>query len=158
MANDVPNGSGMMKENGTSVQPARGNAGGEGISKSVFKNMDKATVPLFINVAEITKKLRSPKERKDGLALLKNAFEKILEADGGTMRSAHCEFEEKKLELALNIDGKEFAKVTANWKSVFLSQNGETRDLGNYDLVQGQAFTKLLAELGEANGVKVEFA
>lgn len=127
------------------------------VSKGVLKEMNKTAELLIINIGEITKKLRDPKKRKDGLKLLKEAFEKVLAADGGKLLGARCEFDEKKPELSVIFaEGKEFAKISADWKSVRVLQNGETKELGNYDMVQKQEVSRLINELAEQNGVKVE--
>ena len=128
------------------------------LSKGILKDKGLSNAPVFITIGEITKKMHSPKERKEGFALLKAAFEKVINAEGAKPRGASCEVDEKKQELVLIADGKEFAKITADYKSVYLLQNGENRSLGNFDLVLGPAFTKLISELAVLHEVNVEFA
>ncbi|MFA6489571.1 MAG: hypothetical protein WCT52_02715 [Candidatus Micrarchaeia archaeon] len=127
-------------------------------SKGVLKEMNKTAELLIINMGEITKKLRDRKERQNGFALLKSAFEKVISADGAKLTGARCEFDEKNLALIVIVEEKEFVKVSADFKSVYILQDGVKRDIGNFELPLAREFGALLNSLAEKNGVKVEIA
>jgi len=128
------------------------------LSAGILKDKGMSNAPVFISIGEIIKKMHSPKERKEGFALLKMAFEKIINAKGAKPLGASCEVDEKKQELIVIADGNEFAKITADYKSVYLLQNGENKSLGNFDLVLGPAFKNLISGLAALHEVNVEFA
>ncbi len=128
------------------------------LSAGILKDKGMSNAPVFISIGEITKKMHSPKERKEGFALLKAAFEKIIKAEGAKPLGACCEVDEKKQELVVIADGKEFAKITADYRSVYVLQNDERKELGNFDLVLGPAFKNLITGLAVLHEVNVEFA
>lgn len=133
-------------------------AGSGSISAGALKGMNRTAELLIINMGDITKKMRDRKERKNGFVLLKAAFEKVLGADGAAFASARCEFDEKNLVLAVIVEEKEFAKISADFKSVYISQDGVKKDVGNFELPLAREFGALLNSLAEKNGVAVQIA
>ncbi len=131
------------------------------MSLGVLSEKNTPTSLLIINIGDIAKNTRNPNARKKGFEDLKAAFEKVLGAEGATLVGARCEITEMKKSSELVIifaDGSKFVKITADWSGVKIVQNGETKDLQNFEPKHREEFGALITALAELNGVKVEFS